>query len=622
MIKGKNPTLLKVQYIRPDRKNNIKECFQVLYIDDHGRVQYAEEPADVDIFIVKPEFRTYTYNKPQERIDHMERIRCKYSNIRKVIADHAGDWGKAIVDKSFEVHDQRYLNQLFAWPYCFGCDFQPEYYFMKQWYEKYPLTKPHLTKAYLDIEIDQMDYITDLSNPRDTAYAPVNCVTVILEETMESFTFILEPYLPPKMNRTPKEYDERYNQYKNQLSQYETLMNERKEFIKVLHDTFDETYGVFDYHLRSYKQEIDLIADVFNLINTRKPNFCMIWNMRFDIQYLLARIRVLGYDPKSIVCSPELPNPRAFFTEDKSSWQIEKQYDSFTVTAFTQYICQERNYASIRKSQHKLRSVSLNAISTIELKDKKVDYQEYGNIIKFPYENFGRYVLYNIKDVLLQYGIEKKVNDIMTMWNRSMSNITPYNKMFRETYLLRNVRELYFERDEGLVQSNNLNTLKVPEEDETAKKFYGMESEDDLQTEVEKKASFKGAINAEPKMNDRVGELVAGYPSNNVFINCMDFDMGAFYPSVKIVSNLDSSTLLYKASFNNEEYKSGQFLNRSQNQTYEETDKNGKLRKNDFTGEAVHGYCSGNIATVGYAYLGLPTVTEVYEEIKKRMNKQ
>lgn len=203
-----------------------------------------------------------------------------------------------------------------------------------------------------------------------------------------------------------------------------------------------------------------------------------------------------------------------------------------------------------------------------------------------------------------------------------MSNITPYNKMFRETYLLRNVRELYFERDEGLVQSNNLNTLKVPEEDETAKKFYGMESEDDLQTEVEKKASFKGAINAEPKMNDRVGELVAGYPSNNVFINCMDFDMGAFYPSVKIVSNLDPSTLLYKASFNNEEYKSGQFLNRSQNQTYEETDKNGKLRKNDFTGEAVHGYCSGNIATVGYAYLGLPTVTEVYEEIKKRMNKQ
>lgn len=619
MIKGKHPTLLKVQYVRPDRKRGIKECFQILYIDDNGEVRYAEEPPDVDIYIVKPEFRNYTYNKPQERIDHMEKVRCRFSNIRYEIAKRAGEWGKSILAKAERDRDQKWLNQLYAWPYCFGCDFQPEYYYMKQWYDKYPIQKPHLTKSYLDIEIDQIDYKADMDNVSETAWAPVNCATVIIEETREVFTFVLKPYAPPKLPYSNEEAQKRYAMYESQLKQYTDLVNDRQGFDKECHDAFDAMYGVFSYHLRTYGQEIDLIADIFNLINARKPNFCMIWNMRFDIPYLLARIQYLGYDPTSIVCSPEIPNPKAFFKADRSTWVIEKQFDFFNVTSFTQYMCQMRNFASIRKSQHKIRSFSLNSISDRELKDKKVDYQEYGNIIQFPYLDFRRFVLYNIKDSMLQFGIERKVNDILTIWNRSAANLTPYNKIFRETHLLRNVREQNFERDEGKVQSNNLNTLKVPEEDEMAKKFYGSEEDEDLTTQVEKKSSFKGAINAEPTMNDRVGELIAGMPSNNVFINCMDFDMGAFYPTCKICSNMDGETLLYKAAFDIEEFKSGQYLNRSQNQTYEETDKEGKIRKNDFTGEAVHGYCSGNLATLGFAYLGLPSVAEVYEELKKEL---
>ena len=620
MIRGKHPTLLKVQYVRPDRKKGIKECFQVLYIDDRGDVQYTEEPADVDIYIVKPEFRTYTYNKPQERIDHMEKITCKYSNIRYEIGRRAGEWGLSILAKAEQLRDQRWLNQLLAWPYCFGCDFQPEYYFMKKWYDKYPLQKPNLTKAYLDIEIDQIDFKADMDHVSETAWAPVNCVSVVIEQTREIFTFVLKPYAPKRLNRSDDEWKRRLELYESQLKQYNDLINDRDGFNKECHDSFDKMYGTFDYHLRTYSQEIDLIADIFNLINNRKPNFCLIWNMRFDIPYLLARIQVLGYDPTSIVCSPEIPHPKAFFKADRTTWLIEKQFDSFNVTSFTQYMCQMRNYSSIRKSQHKIRSVSLNAISDRELGDKKVDYEEYENITMFPYLNFRRYVVYNIKDTLLQYGIESKVNDVLTIWNRSAANLTPYNKIFRETHLLRNVREQHFEKEENKVQANNLNTLKVPEEDETAKKFYGgNEEEEDLNTEVEKKSSFKGAINAEPTMNDYVGEKIAGNPSNNVFINSMDFDMGAFYPTVKIISNMDAETLLYKASFDNEEFKSGQILNRSQNQTYEETDKEGKIRKNDFTGEAVHAYCSGNVATLGYAYMGLPSVAEIYLELKKEL---
>ena len=173
MIKGKNPTLLSVTYIKPDRKKEQKECFQVIYMDDHGEVHYSEEKAEADIYIVKPEFRNYSYNKPQERIEKMDKIRVPISKIRLKIAEAAGDWGKAIVSRAYETHDQQLLNQLYRWPYAYGCDFQPEYYFMKNWYEKYSLGTPILSKAFLDIEVDQMDYTFDFERIAETAYSPV-----------------------------------------------------------------------------------------------------------------------------------------------------------------------------------------------------------------------------------------------------------------------------------------------------------------------------------------------------------------------------------------------------------------------------------------------------------------
>ena len=168
---------------------------------------------------------------------------------------------------------------------------------------------------------------------------------------------------------------------------------------------------------------------------------------------------------------------------------------------------------------------------------------------------------------------------------------------------------MYFERA-GWVQGNNLNTIGS-DGDETADQFYGRKKE------PKEKASFKGAINAEPTMNMHIGEPVLGVRSNNIFHLSIDFDMGSFYPSIKISSNMDPLTLLFKAAFINDEFSSGEFTNRSQNQEYEEKDKNGNMRQVDITGEAVNTYAGGNVLTFGYNFLNLPSVAQVYEQVKK-----
>ena len=204
----------------------------------------------------------------------------------------------------------------------------------------------------------------------------------------------------------------------------------------------------------------------------------------------------------------------------------------------------------------------------------------------------------------------------MTYYVRSHSKLTTNNQIFRETHLLRNVREMYFER-EGWVQGNNLNVIDINDILEHQKDgFFADPEEDDPEDSV----SFKGAINADPIWNDRVGQKIFGRPTNNVFANSMDYDMGAFYPSIKIASNMDPSTLLYKAAFDNSEFISGEFPNRSLNQIYEERDKKGNVRSVDLTGEAVNTFCSKNILTFGYNYLGLPSLDSLYEQVLKEYN--
>lgn len=623
MIQGKSPTLLNVTYMRPKGKHD-KEYFEVIYRDDNGTIRRSEEPAEVDIYFSKPEHRTFNYNKPEERMEKLNKQRVVYSQIRRAIAKEIGPDGAAFVAQCYQNQDYSGLDKLYMWPYSFRADFQAEFYFMQEWLEKYPLPPTiKLTKSFLDIEVDQIDAFVDMDNIPSTAVCPVNVVTVLLEETKECYSFLLRPYEPSRIGYDDVQFEKRYRYYQEQLTQHTWIMEHRKEFIRELEELFTPIYGHLDYHIREYEKEIDLIADVFRLINDRRPNFCLQWNMRFDIQYLVYRIKALGYDPADVICHQDFSTKECFFRTDRSTFMLEKQFDYFYCRSYTQYICQMRLYASIRKSQHSLKSVSLNYIGDRELRDKKVEYPNEMNFIDFAYLAWKEFVKYNIKDVLIQAGIERKTNDVMTYYLRAISNCTPYPKIFRETHLLRNVREMYFNRD-GWVQGNNINILNLREE--ARRKQDPFSSAEDLEDrengnddDDDDKTSFKGAIMAEPTMNANVGIKVLGTQSNVVFVNTMDFDMAAFYPSIKTFSNMDPITLIGKASFDNDEFISGLRVNRSLNQVYQERDKNNNLRNNDHTGEAINTFLTGNVLTFGYNWLGYPSVTDLYRAVEREL---
>ena len=113
-------------------------------------------------------------------------------------------------------------------------------------------------------------------------------------------------------------------------------------------------------------------------------------------------------------------------------------------------------YIKIRKARAELKTVRLNAIAKSELNDEKLDYSDEANIKTLPYENYRMFVLYNIKDTLLQYGIERKTHDIDNVFQRSLVNATQYESAFSQTILLKNRAYLSYYK-QGFIIGNNQN---------------------------------------------------------------------------------------------------------------------------------------------------------------------
>ncbi|WP_216369620.1 hypothetical protein, partial [Brevibacillus sp. MCWH] len=107
-----------------------------------------------------------------------------------------------------------------------------------------------LTKMFLDIEVDSID-IEGFPSYGD---CPINAVTIVDEESMTSFTFLLR------------------NEKNPQIKQFE---NNVDSVVQELNDMFEESYGKIEYRFYMYDDERDMLVDVFKLINTLKRDFLL-----------------------------------------------------------------------------------------------------------------------------------------------------------------------------------------------------------------------------------------------------------------------------------------------------------------------------------------------------------
>ena len=608
MLNGPKPNkdsamLVDIQYVKPNKKMGINDDF--LYViwrdlDTNKKYLIVQKNPVIPIYFEKEEYRDHDYCKNYSPIDHLYCKVVPYKDVQRAIALEAGDQWLQVYKNNLRSGNYGENNKLFAYPYTFGSDYDPISVYRARWLNNYDNDRvKKLHKGFMDIEVDGIE-TPGMPSAFD---CPINAVTLIDGWDKVVYTFLL-------VNRQYEGKDpERAKMYDHMHDQQRYMMHHTNEFNQKMHETYDEFYGSdLEYRQFFFTDERKMLVQLFQLINKLELDFITIWNISFDMPYIIERLERLGLDPTEVMCHPDFPSKVCRFKADTRNFEIKNKNDVMILSSYTNFIDQMELYAANRKGGAELRNYKLNYIAQKELKDTKLDYSEDGNIKTLPYTNFEMFVSYNIKDVLLQYGIERRTSDLDTLYVSSYKNATPYSKVFKQTVVLRNVQYVnYLSR--GLVPGNNINVLfdtkqEAPKYDEDGNLI---DEEDD---------SFEGALVADPTYNDKVGIKIYGQTSNNIFLNAIDFDMSSFYPSSIRAMNIDPSTLIFKMQLDLMQYDIYDGPIPLNGVTWKKFVEEGEK---DGSKEFMDNFQTGNYTTFGSKWMNMPSVAEVYARMKKEL---
>lgn len=573
-LQGKKLMLCDVIYQKCFNGNKMIDYINFVYKDliTNKKGLYTIKDPEMTIYEVPEEHRTFkrarNYMNKEDLIPHT----VLYRNVLKEIAKIAGPkYVKYYNDR----RTSRERRQLYKYPYCLGADVPIETYYRVLWEQELDNdTEKHVDCIYLDIEINQKNW--DGPIPRK-GECPIDMISVCDDVSQTVSTFYLK--VPDNPQIIP-------------------FIEERQdELQQKLHERFDEAFPNFEYKQYAFDDEGELLTQCFRLINVLKRDIGFVWNMDFDIPYIIYRSDKLGLNPANLFCHSDFPTTTMHYHEDDKNFDFDTKRNYFDCSSYTHWLDQPAIYAGLRRSQSALRSVSLNAIALKEeVGEGKIKFDSTGgNFVTFSYNDFMLYNIYNVNDTLLQSGINRKCNDAFNLYNRSLHSYCNYKDALKQTVSLRAFFYREFLIEDNLILGHNINF------DNVRKEF----TEDELESmdEMEyfnSRESFEGAINGDPELNGENGVELFGKKSKYLYGDSIDFDFSAMYPNSICSFNIFAETMIGKLFI-----PDGETI---------------KAYDDDAGKEFIEDMISHDVLHLGTKWYGLPNyqdlVSEILEELK------
>ena len=508
-------------------------------------IEVIEKPNYV-FYMLKNNIPTPKYDMFFTDMKNLDEIKCKYRDVNKAIAEKLDQYEgttkytdlykKNVRDGNYKANMDFQKSRR-----VFGSDIPINDFYRMRFAEQYKNTETPVSRAYLDIEVDVKLSPTDFPT---NGNCPINAISYFEHDTKRLFTFLLnQKDVNPKSNEfcttvDNREFNEEFKGFLN-----ETLGSEKVKDFKLEN---------IQTKVLTYDDELTLLKDLFGYINYTKPDFLMVWNMSFDIPFIINRILTLGGNPKEIMCihdiSPLYENCNYIVDSDHEDFSTKGDYAD--ITSYTVYLDQLIQFASRRRGGAQYRSYSLDYIGNEMAGVQKLHYENIAaNVMELPYNDYRTFVKYNMMDVLVQYCIEFKADDILYVFDKALLNCTEYKKVHRQTIYLSNRATIMFKNFGDYVLGNNLNKFKP-----------------------KPTVKYEGAYVADPcKFGDKYKDKVNGVPIMRAS-NAIDFDFTRLYPSITQEYNMAPNTeigyikipnKIYEAenATHNEKYtRSGQFI--------------------------------------------------------------
>lgn len=553
---GPNQEVLPLNYLYFNERNfSADDVLTIVYKDvasGETKVQNIIKP-EIEVWIVKPEYReAVRFNRTWVKKEYLEPHKVRYRNRYRQIAKILG-----LQDEDIDLAKTS--------PFVLFSNLDIRNYYALQFIHEYNVPDSfNLNIGLFDIEND----IIDIDHFPQPGECPISLIAFIDVSNETVYQFILEPQ---NHSNTINPATGNYYDYRDQVQH---LKEHVKEYVQELHEMFDESYGVLDYHILFLKSEEEMISKFFKLLDVLNIDFAEAWNAAYDMSNLISRPDKILTDPIQLICSDRFLAKECLFVEDKNPL-FHKRKHTCQIAHPTVFIDQMVIYAGLRSAMGKIPSLKLNVIAQKEIGDTKLDYSEEGSIKELPYENFWKYCLYSIKDTLLQLGIHRKTDDISSVYSRMLEDGLLANEVFTSTIQLTNSLSTFL-LEHDYIPGNNFNKFNDEQKLKQQAFFYGSNNDiasdendammnamvdpDDLvdvaddeeeedDSSSKKKKKFSGAMVQDPNRMLPTGFKINGRLNSRIHNNVGDMDITSEYPTAIILSNMSSETLIARVEF-------------------------------------------------------------------------
>lgn len=380
------------EYIPPTDSQDDAYVAYCKHCDTGEIIQKVVEAPECTIWITKPEYRTFTHKKEWASKKELDEYQVRWKDRAEFI------WNILNADPMRpRWRSMRYvrLKDQLSSPFVFGADIdlgvRMKYKLLKMSGGRKPV---NFNVGHLDIETDvngtnQIILITFMNGNGDTYVS-------ILREFFKDHT----PDEVEKMWREEVEPNFRAALNEDGLKAYTN-----SEPIKL--------------HLKILDDEVSLIKWTFANIHQCRPDFMTIWNMDYDIPYIIERCQFRQLDPADIFCAPDLPKKfrmcKYHLDKGKKGGHMTDRWSVFHLTDYTKYIDAMCSYGRIRKAKPKEASYRLDAIGGKELGTGKLSFGDGNDHYTMQLHHQVEYTVYNIVDVLILRCLELKNHDMRTM---------------------------------------------------------------------------------------------------------------------------------------------------------------------------------------------------------------
>lgn len=417
MIPMNRGYLMHGEYVKIDESHDCYVGIVKDIQDNHSEIMYFENPM-VNVYVTEPSKRNYSHKREFAHKRDLMCFKTRYNKMGQTIMN--------ALENPMGTKRPYYgfinLRKVMSSPYVYGADIDLGVRI------KAAYKKANQGNSPVVFNVGSLDIETDVSGNNQIL------LITYMNGDGQTYVGILKEFLK---NHTTDEVEKMWSAKIE--PKFHASLNEKSKKVY-------EKNPPITLHMEVFERESALIKWVFDRIHECKPDFCVIWNMGYDIPYIIDRLAFRGINPKDIFCHPDIPSKYRiceYKNDTKKVDHIVDRWDWFKLTDYTRYIDAMALYGRLRKAKAREPSYRLDAIGGKEIGTGKLEFGDGEGHLEMQSKHPVEYTVYNIVDVAILHVMNLKNSDVKNLLMLTdISNLADFNK---QSVMLKNSFYEYLE---------------------------------------------------------------------------------------------------------------------------------------------------------------------------------